>query len=341
MRIAFLILAQGDLLQLRRLVLRLTAEGDHCFVHLDARQPLAEAEEALAGLAGVELSAQRQPVWWGGWGGVEAAMTLVRLALAHDSEPFDRLCLLHSDAYPCRSLADLRRRLKTSTEFVGLRRLDPTDPLRQRYEHYHLMDAQVLNPRAGLSPAQHQAGQQLVQQFLADTGCQPPAFEHPLFYSLPWWMLTRDAARYLVDTFDDEPYWRQRFRYTRNPDEALFATILGNSPMAARCVGPLHYMDWSGQPGPKVLTLEDAVRIQASGRFFVRSCQSEASATLLDWLDAQAGVLPATTTSVTTSATAITASDAATIPAVATAQAAQTQAAQTPEATAAAGSTPA
>lgn len=288
MKIAFLIVAHKDPSQLRRLVKHLTAEGDRCFIHIDRKTNSDPFRAALRDLsAAVHIMPNRQDIWWGGWGLVEAATTMMEAALADGADGFDRLVFLSEGCYPCRPLKDLKQRMAVTSEFMPIRRMSDAEPFMERYAQYHLMDAEALSPRGRTPTPIRMAAQALLRQFLTDERLSPPPFSHPVFFASTWWALSRAAATHIVSEMRNNAYWKQRFQYTRIPEEVVFSTIIGNSEFARHCVGTLHYLDWTANPGPKVLALEDYGRIVASGKFLTRKVDAEISSGLLDVLDAR------------------------------------------------------
>ncbi|NDY92624.1 beta-1,6-N-acetylglucosaminyltransferase [Ideonella livida] len=285
MSIAFLILAHQHPQALRRLCQQLTREGDGCWIHLDASADATTFQAALADLPGIRWLDTRQRVWWAGSGFVDAATHLIEAALQDPA--VEHLALLSASCYPCRPLSALRQYLATSAhEHIGYRAIDEQHRFWNRYHRFHFMDHEWLNPRGAAVQAD---GQQSLRQYLGDFVrdqklTQPPV-RLPLHVGSTWWVLSRAAATWVSTKYAREPYWRKRFRFTRNADEAVYTTLLAHSPFATRCKGNLHHIDWTVQPGPKTLTLEDWPTIAASGKFFVRKTDPVLSAALLDRLD--------------------------------------------------------
>ena len=283
-RFAFLIVAHARPLQLARLIGRLSEDGDACFVHLDAK--VDPAPFLAAASPGTAFLSERHIVNWGGFGMVEATMSLIEAALASDS--YDRLCLLSVGCYPARPIRHLKQHCNNDLEYIGSRAMDVSDPKYGRYDRYYLIDHPLVNPRSadGGRPAIDDY-QRFVERFLLEHGVsRPEAHAWRLHAGSTYWTLSAAAAEYLLREFRGNHYWRQRYRYTYIPEEVVAPTILAHSPFASRTVGNLHYIDWTGKPAPKLLTADDLPAIRASQRFFVRKTEPPASSSLCDQLDA-------------------------------------------------------
>jgi hypothetical protein len=311
-RIAFLILVHRDPSHLARLVGRLAAEGCHCFVHCDAKVSAEPFARVLEGLNATLVSdRERIAVNWCGYGMVEATHALLREAFRPDCV-FDRFCLLSGSDYPLKPVATIRQAAAQHREILRVdRRLDPrgAGPFDRCASRIYLGGIGILNERTGL-PGLRALAKRL--QRVIPRAARPPM---PVYYGPSWWMLTREAASYLVEEMEAHPDLSAFFRWTRSPDEMVVQTVLKASPFASDITfdatrpdfhdDPLlpqatHYVDWDrpNPDAPRTLVLEDLDRLCASPALFARKFDSNRSAVLVDRLDqisrsTQAGADPA------------------------------------------------
>jgi Core-2/I-Branching enzyme len=99
------------------------------------------------------------------------------------------------------------------------------------------------------------------------------------------WCLHRACLEYVASR---KPEDIELFRWASSPDEALFQTILINSPLAPTIVNDdLRYVDWSeGGASPRVVTTYDLDRMLASHCLFARKFDPRVDAEVIDALDA-------------------------------------------------------
>lgn len=284
MRFAFLLLAHARPLHLLRLSRALReSDDDRCFIHVDGKTDVTPFRETFADEPGTTLLERRQEIHWGGFGLVEATMELIRSALA--AGDFSRLALLSVGCYPARSVRALQRRCRGREEFCDARPVTPGSAIEARYARYHLMDHEFFSPRSRTPPLMRASLERYVAEFLDRVGARPEPPRFPMYSGSTWWVLSSAAAAYALQEFDSNPYWRERFRYTRVPEEVVLPSILGNSPFRRHLAGHLHYIDWNANPGPKMLDAADFQAIVDSGCFFARKLDVEFSGELFNMLD--------------------------------------------------------
>lgn len=284
MRFAFLVLTHARPLHLVRLgrVLRESAD-DRCFIHVDAKTDITPFLELFSDEPATTLLDARREIHWGGFGLVEATMDLMRTALA--AGDFSRLVLLSVGCYPVRSMRALARMCTRGDEYCDARPITPGSAFEARYARYHLMDHEFFSPRSRTPPPMRSSLERYVAEFLDRVGARPEPPRVPMYSGSTYWVLSAAAAAHVVREFDSNPYWRERFRYTRVPEEVVLPTIIGNSPFRDRLAGHLHYIDWHANPGPKMLDAADFQAIVDSQCFFARKLDVEFSGELFNLLD--------------------------------------------------------
>ena len=109
---------------------------------------------------------------------------------------------------------------------------------------------------------------------------------HPYGKSM-FWMLSIDAAMYVVNTVENDPNLVNFFKYSWASDEFTFQTILLNSAYKDKVVNDNYrYIDWSlGGPNPKMLDEHDYESIKKSDMLFARKLDIHKSAKLFDLID--------------------------------------------------------
>lgn len=265
---AYLILAHRFPQQLLRLLDRL--EDGRRVLHWNAGSPEQDLVRREARSRGVVLVPPRR-VCWGHWSGVEATLDGLRLALGHGD--VERVVLLSGQDYP---LVPAHRRQALLAEL---------------HDRSAFTAAPVPDP--GVAPDGGVGRTQWVH--LPRRGRSRGFVRLPIRLGVPrsvrlhighqWIVLSRDAAAWFVNLGSRHPLHRT-FRFAQFPEESFFQTGLLSSPFADRRVAEdIHYIDWSVEPGPKILGLEDMPAMLASGKLFARKFDAEADAAVLDLLD--------------------------------------------------------
>jgi hypothetical protein len=286
----FAVLAHTEPDLVARLVDRLAPHP--VVLHIDAR---ADAT-AFAGLPRTTYVADPVRVYWGGFSVVEATVRLYETALGV-AGPDDHIVLLSGQCYPARPVAEFAEHLAAAPHRQHCRAallLDGTPAAGQILRRWffdtipagpgpsYLVRAATRRAVAALAPRRR------------------PADFAPLapVAGSQWTALTADCVKDLLGLALDDRAVRA-FRHTQAPDETFFHTLLWNSrwreetadpellPRAGRVTADFvnhHYVDRSLLG---IRTLADLSAVERSGSYFVRKVSADASATLLDALDAR------------------------------------------------------
>lgn len=298
-KVAFLILAHDDMAMLRRLCARLAPHA--VYVHLDRRADV-EADELEKFGPNVHFAKDRSEAHWADFSLVDAAMTLVKLALGSGNHT--HFVLLSGHCYPIKPVSD----------FIGL--LDK-HPDRNFLQLVPISKGSFLYGRLGrhwrtrpFVPAAANSNrkvlvrldQLLVRSYNRLSRALPRDFMREIspwvpFYGSQWWALTRSAAEKVVGSAASQ-FALRSFRSTFAPDETYMQTVLGNLLEQYAIIGPnqdrgpasvldapLHLVaDSDGRWLAD--TPANRLAIQRSDKFFVRKVTS-AQTELLDWIDAE------------------------------------------------------
>ncbi|WP_422116313.1 beta-1,6-N-acetylglucosaminyltransferase [Brachybacterium sp. UNK5269] len=300
MRSAFAITTHADIPQLERLVHALTDAGDDVRVYIS---------HDLAGEAGIERLASercrivREP---GGRGDFSAIARFLSLfALIEEDGGADFSTVLSGADYPARPISEFLDGLDRSGDgFLHHHRaLDATSSdwtqheARQRYL-YTWRPTRLLGPKA--SPRWHWLhGLNYLQPFLRFSIAYGPLRVGTWRGTLPegmtchggssWFSLSRRAVQHLLAVTRTRPDIVEWGRTSLAIDECYVQSVLCS---AERFTFENHngrFIEFSeeGFGHPRILTVDDADRIEESGAYFVRKIDSVDSAELLDRLDAR------------------------------------------------------
>jgi hypothetical protein len=279
MTIAYLILAHRFPQQLARQIDRLPDQSP-IFIHFDGRANPDDwkiVESIAAERSNVRL-VKRHSCYWGSYGIAAGTVELV-WGLVDSGLPFDYAVLLSGSDYPIKSNVEIDRFL---TAHAG-------------QEHIECFSLQSKNrwdndtgPMAGLRRYQSYFLRYRSRIVRIPANRRPP-LGLPLFGGTQWWALSANCIRYCAQFLREQPRFLRFFKTTAIPDEAVFQTIIGNSPFARTITGKEPTMSiWNRPqpPYPATLVETDWDELAASPFLFARKFDPVQSKGLMDRLDA-------------------------------------------------------
>lgn len=276
MRIAHLILAHKNPAQLERLIDALAHPCFDCYIHLDKKTD-STPFHYLAEKPNVYLIADRVPVYWAGYGTIQATINGFRSILANPA--YDYINVISAQDFPLASAETIYRHIveNQGTEFITCESIeDQWQSAATRVTRYHLINWRI--------PGKFRL-EKLVNRFLGRR--KFPLEGYKMVGRSNWFTLSRGAITYFLDFIGRHPEVVRFYRYVWGADEFIFATVLYNSSFRDNIRESLIYVDWRGQTQghPRVLTSKDLPEMLASGKLFARKVDMEADRTLFDLLE--------------------------------------------------------
>lgn len=260
MKLGFLIIAHSEPDNVARLARRLTPAAERIFVHVNRNNDIGAFEKELP--SECRLVKNRVPVTWGTCSLWDAVVSATREALEDGS--CDRLVLMSQSCYPlvsAEAIGDFFARHKNA-EFLGAQPMMRQSIGRWRLKFNMLRSDLPQRMHAGLlgSVVRRLAIARPALDWRAALGGRRP------FSGTLWWALTPDAARFVVDEYENNQLLRDYAQFVFGPEEIIPHTLLMNSAFARQVRHHLTFEDWSRRgPSPKWLDREDARRITAHG----------------------------------------------------------------------------
>ena len=283
MKIAHLILAHKNPAQLERLIDALTHPAFDVYIHLDKKTDIAPFRY-LADKQNVFFVANRAPVYWAGYGTIQATINGFRAILPNPA--YDYINVISAQDFPLTSAEHIYRHFAENqgAEFITCESIeDKWRDAATRVTRYHLINWRI--------PGKFKL-EKWVNRFLGPR--KFPIEGYKLVGRSNWFTLSRGAANYFLDFIGRHPEVRRFFRYVWGADEFIFATVLYNSTFKDSIRESVIYVDWRGQTKghPKVLTGKDLPEMLASGRLFARKMDMDVDSTLFDLLEKHIAQLP-------------------------------------------------
>ena len=278
MKIAHLILAHSEPVQLERLINRLQHENAYFFIHIDKKAAI-EPFRFLAEKERVFLVNNREKVSWGAYSIVQATLNGFEAIMA-SGFGIDVVNLLSGSDYPLKNPEQIaqffeKRRGENFMKYELVN--EEWQEAITRLTEYHLTNYSF-------------PGKYVVQKWLNKLAPKRkiPGRLIPVGRS-QWLTLTTDAVRYILDYLNNHAKLVRFFKLTWAPDEIIFQTILYNSAFRDSLVNNnLRYIDWSeGKASPKTLTEQDLPKLVQSDALFARKFNPLTHPEILATLDKQ------------------------------------------------------
>lgn len=280
MKIAHLIMAYKNPIQLERLVQRLIHPNFHIYIHLDKKVDIQKFR-AIEKYEHVFFIEDRVVCNWGGFSLVKAITSSIREVLDGPHE-YGYLNLLSAQDYPLKSNAYIYNYLQKNNgkSFISFEPSNASSWWKHavtRYENFHFTDINI-------------RGRYLVQAALNKI---IPKRRFPLDCQLygssvsTWWTMTSECARYVESFLMNNPKLLRFMKFTWAADEFLYATIIMNSKFSESAVNNnLRYIEWEpGKPNPRIFTTEDFDSLKVSSQLFARKFDIGIDEEILDRLD--------------------------------------------------------
>jgi hypothetical protein len=254
MRIAYFIMLHHKFSQSCWLFDAIYTEEDVFLIHVDKKSNdkfYDQVRSYIGTLPNVSFL-PRRAVTWCGWSSVSVELQAMRVLLDSDVR-WQYLINVSGQDYPIKSVEFIKKKLQAewprnfirAWSFAKVQELEPDDP--------HLKRILVFD----------------VFGRLVRTSIRLPfpASIDIKYKGSAWHMLTRDFCRWLLRS-PTRRRIEKLVKYTWNPDELFFPTLIMNSPHR-----DLRTEDFGREiiwPGPKTLRMEDYERLSASQALFAR-----------------------------------------------------------------------
>lgn len=265
--------------QLERLIIKMKHSMFDLYIHLDKKTDL-ENFKYLEKLENVFFIRDRVECNWGGYSFVRAIIN--SLTEVFDSgKKYDFINLMSGQDYPIKPVNEIHRFLseRVGTSFISYELVDNAwwDHAVARFKFYHFTDCKLM-------------GRYLLQKI---TNKLMPHREFPLDLPLygsansSWWILSADAAQYLVSFIKDNSKLSRFMQFTWGADEFLITTVIMNSPFRDKVINDnLRHVDWSrGGPHPKIFSKNDLKILIETNKYFARKFDIHVDSEILDLID--------------------------------------------------------
>ena len=278
MKIAHLILAHNNPIQLARLVKRLSNKDADVYIHLDLKTDAKEFEH-IKELPNTFFIKKNVDVMWCEYSTIQATLNGMEEILA-TGIPYSHINLLSGNDYPLKNAEHIQQFLSANTgkTFMWY------DLIINDWVHGQIrMNTYYLGDYG--FPGRYQLTS-IINKIL-------PKRKLPgsltAYGRSQWLTITPECAAYVIKYVKDNRSAARFFRMTWAVDEVFFQTILCNSPLRDILVNDnLRYIALNEGFRPVTYTIGDADTLTSSGKFYARKFDSNVDSAILDYLDKQA-----------------------------------------------------
>lgn len=263
MKIACLILAHKNPVQLNELIEILDCNEIDFYIHLD-KKVKKKNFDSFEEKNNVFFIENRVSVSWATFSLVQATINSLREIII--KQKYDYINFISGQDHPIKSKTDIVQFLKDNngTEFIT------TIPFSKSNEWWIENERRVFkyNFQNWKIPFKYKI-QRLVNIIT-------PKRENPNGYIISgnaqWFCITTNCAKYIINTIDTNKKLVTFFKYVWGADEFFFSTIVYNSPFKQKTKENLTYVEWvlPHNGHPKTLMIDDFEKIMASDKFFAR-----------------------------------------------------------------------
>lgn len=276
LKLAHLILAHAQPKQLERLINRLQHSDAHIYIHLDQKANF-DNFEYLQAIPNVFFITKRTKIYWGTYSLVQATLDGMQ-QIIKTGITYSHINLLSAQDYPLKSADEIALFFKANksksfmdSPIIGAEWKDGV----YRVENYNFGDY-------------HFPGHYLLQ-YLVNVSRIKKKTPHDFkpYGRSQWLTITPACAGYVINYLNLYPEIKRYFRMSFAPDEFIFQTILGNSPLKRTLVNDnLRYINFPvGNLHPTTLRINDAKILTTCGKLYARKFDPALDNVILNYLD--------------------------------------------------------
>ena len=299
MKIAYIIIAHKNPLQLLRLIQRLQSNDAYFFIHIDKKVNLKEFQHTLKVLNNphVTFIYPRENGRWGGIGVVKASLHAMHAIINHPDK-IDYVVALTGQCYPIKNVTQIEDFYKENRDknfmytfpMPGKWSIKQMDRI-NRY-HYFLKRSRVFPPYEEPTTIIGKIFNTALKAYFPLPRKQPIGIiPHG---GSAFFNLNRTAVENVLNFINTRPDFLKFHEYSLIPDEMFFQSILCSSKddIILQSIVPedLRFRFWESRyaANPAVLKQKDYKMIVDSNQLFARKFDTTIDSTILDMLDRQA-----------------------------------------------------
>jgi len=276
LKVAHLILTYTDPQQTERMIRNLSHPDFDFYIHVDKKIDI-QPHLYLADLPNVYLIKNRIEVRWAGYNTVKATFSCIK-EIESTGKKYGYINFLSGQDYPIKPAEYILQFLQQHNGKLFIEAINIEQDVKEdlsKLNRYHFVNLKFWGKY------------KLERIFNFLLGPRKIPLQLVIYGKAMFWMLTQEAANYVVDTVEKNPKLLHFFQYSWGCDEFVFQTILMNSHFKEAVTNNhCRYIDWSaGGPHPKTLSKEDFENLMQTEHLFARKFKSSHDKEILDLID--------------------------------------------------------
>lgn len=257
MKIAYLILAHGNYIQLQCLLDALKYPGCKFYIHIDKKSSMPDIQSD-----DVCFIKDRVKVYHSTFSENKATIKLMQKAVEDDV--FDRYILLSGMDYPVRSNEEIMQRINNDEEYITIYKW-PNHLHASSYFKYYYFDR--FNRRQFNFKKRFYES---IEKSLRKLKIQKK-FPFKLYTGYQWFILSHKYIQLILDTLKKDRRYIKFFSTCRITSESCFHSIIGNSSLMNDKIKPyLTFVDFGKEGYPAILTKDYLEELKNGDYVFAR-----------------------------------------------------------------------
>ena len=262
MKIAYLILAHKNILQLEKLINTLDNDFSDFYIHIDKK---TEVYSKIEKPNVIYLSdEERQDITWGSFEMVKATLNLINKCLKA-SVLYDYVILLSGQDFPVKSNTYIESFFEFGNKSNYIDFLKEDNPYIAQFDkrnnliYPHWMFKRNLFVRC------------IKKLYIFFTGGpnytfpmlkKNKPFDYKLYYGSQWWALSGKCLNWMMEFLDDHPQFISYFETSLIPDESFFQTLFMLSPYANTKNNKILFVRWEEKGNhPQIIDKKMAIEL--------------------------------------------------------------------------------
>jgi hypothetical protein len=274
MRIAHLILAHKNPMQLERILKALKHPAFDFYIHIDKKTEIGPFTH-LFNERNIFPVHNRTKIYWAGWGTIQATINGFKEIIPKN---YDYINVMSAQDFPIKSAEHIYQYIcdRSGKEFITCQSVDDEWPEASlRVTKYHFINLKI--------PGRHRL-ENIINRILPERKYPLP---HKVVGRANWFTITMQAAKYLLNFIDQHPEIVRFYKFSWGADELIFSTALYNSAFKEQITNNLTYVDWDGtsKGHPKILTANDMSQLMSTDKLFARKFDMDVDSSIISLLE--------------------------------------------------------
>ena len=281
MKIAYIILAHKNPLQVSRLISRLNYEDSLFVIHVDLNTDIYPFKNELSKYSNLYFTTKRYKTNWGGFNTVKATIELLKLAVENETET---IVFISGQDYPIMSNNSLKQYLNNynGKALIEYETGSLNKTLPNRTNRYYFADYFKYNKTGVFDYKKVPIIPRILTKILPKRnflkGFVP-------FVGRVWFILPLNIAKYFVEKYNSNTTFNNFYKFTISSDEMYFQTLLLNSHFAENTINlQTTFADYNA-PNPVIWKSKDLELLKKQTTPFARKFDTNIDEKILDLID--------------------------------------------------------